>query len=138
MFSPMPAESPRRIASDPRAVDDVHSLLEGQLMRRIVSHRRGAVCGLALVFLIILGVTYARDDKDKAPPAREDAEFKAVFEKMSAEKPKIMQRHKEFLEGRYDLADRPARGVKMTRGKAVQEGPRAKLKEGATWEKLAD
>ena len=107
-------------------------------MRRVVSSRRGAVCGLGIVFLIVLGVGHARDDKDKEPPAKEDADFKALVAKMSGEKSKIMQRQKELLEERYDLANRAANGVKMTRGKAVQEGVRARLKEGVTWEKLGN
>ena len=38
---------------------------------------------------------------------------------------------------RYDLADRPAKGVTMSRGKPVQEGVRVKLAKGMTWDKLA-
>jgi len=38
---------------------------------------------------------------------------------------------------RYDLSDRPAKGVAMYRGKAVQEGVRIRLSKGMTWEKLA-
>ena len=56
---------------------------------------------------------------------------------MSAAKPAIMQRQKALLEERYDLSDRPARGVTMSRGKAVQEGVRVKLRGGLTWERLA-
>ena len=43
----------------------------------------------------------------------------------------------ELLKRRYDLENRPAKGVTMTRGKPVQEGVRVKLASGATWEKLA-
>jgi cytochrome c peroxidase len=64
-------------------------------------------------------------------------DFAAVMQKMVAEKPAIMQKAKQLLADRYDLADRPAKGVAMSRGKAVQEGPRTKLPQGITWEKLA-
>jgi cytochrome c peroxidase len=42
-----------------------------------------------------------------------------------------------LLEQRYDLTDRPASGVTMSRGKSVQEGVRVKLPSGTTWERLA-
>ena len=68
-------------------------------------------------------------------PAQED--FATVRTRMSAAKPALMQRQKTLLEERYDLSDRPARGVTMSRGKALQEGVRVKLRGGLTWEKLA-
>jgi cytochrome c peroxidase len=63
--------------------------------------------------------------------------FAAIMERMKAEKPKVMARQLELLNKRYDLSNRPAKGVTMTKGKAVQEGVRAKLPAGQTWEKLA-
>ena len=64
--------------------------------------------------------------------------FSAVMQRMKAEKAAIMKRQMALLEARYDLANRPAKGVTMTRGKAVQEGVRIKLPDGTTWDKLAD
>ena len=64
-------------------------------------------------------------------------DFASIMARMTAAKPAIMQRQKALLEERYDLSDRPAQGVTMSRGKAVQEGVRVKLRAGATWEKLA-
>ena len=43
-------------------------------------------------------------------------DFAKVVEKMSAEKPKIMERQKALLAERYDLSDKPAKGVTMSRG----------------------
>lgn len=57
--------------------------------------------------------------------------------KMKAEKPQVMKRQMDLLQERYDLADRPAKGISMSRGKAVQEGVRVKLPQGITWEQLA-
>src|SRR5207248_8798769 len=37
----------------------------------------------------------------------------------------------------YDLANHPAKGVTQSRGKAVQEGVRVRLRKGATWDQLA-
>src|SRR5262249_17798143 len=56
---------------------------------------------------------------------------------MEAEKPAIMKRQAKLLDERYDLADRPAAGVKMSRSKSVQDGGRAKLPAGVTWDALA-
>jgi len=42
-----------------------------------------------------------------------------------------------LLEQRYDLTDRPAGGVTMSRGKRLQEGVRVKLPGGVTWDQLA-
>jgi cytochrome c peroxidase len=56
---------------------------------------------------------------------------------MSAEKPGHMAAARAHLAERYDLADRSAAGVKMTRGKGVQDGVRVKLPAGVTWQQLA-
>ena len=42
-----------------------------------------------------------------------------------------------MLNQRYDLSNRPAKGVTMSGGKPVQEGVRVKLPTGTTWDKLA-
>jgi cytochrome c peroxidase len=57
--------------------------------------------------------------------------------RMKAAKPAIEKRQADLLGERYDLSDRPAAGVTMERGKALQEGIRVKLPEAMTWEKLA-
>jgi cytochrome c peroxidase len=56
---------------------------------------------------------------------------------MSAAKADVNARHQQLLEVRYDLSNRPAQGVTMSSGKAVQTGVRAKLKSGVTWEALS-
>lgn len=63
--------------------------------------------------------------------------FATILDRMKGEKPKIMARQMELLKMRYDLSDRPAKGVTMTKGKPVQEGVRVKLPKDLTWEKLA-
>jgi len=62
--------------------------------------------------------------------------FATIMERMKSEKPKVMARQMELLNKRYDLSNRPAKGVTMTRGKTVQEGVRVKPPSGQTWEKL--
>jgi len=68
-------------------------------------------------------------------PAVED--FSSLIKRLQAEKPKFAQRQQAMLAERYDLADRPAKGATMSRGKPVQDGVRVKLPSGMTWEKLA-
>ncbi|MBX7256074.1 MAG: cytochrome B6 [Candidatus Hydrogenedentes bacterium] len=63
--------------------------------------------------------------------------FDSVVKRMSEKKPEIEKAHKEFLESRYDLSDRPSATAKMSRGKPVQEGVRVKLPAGVTWNQLA-
>lgn len=65
-----------------------------------------------------------------------EEDFAKVMAKMKAAKPEIQKKHADLLEARYDLADKPA-DAKMTRGKPLQQGPRAKLPEGLSWAKLA-
>jgi cytochrome c peroxidase len=94
------------------------------------------VAGLVLA----LGTLFAQEAGKKSSsysPVVIQEDFATVMSRMSAAKPAIMQRQKALLEERYDLSDRPARGVTMSRGKAVQEGVRVKLRGGMTWERIA-
>ena len=63
--------------------------------------------------------------------------FEAIRSRMAAAKPGIMKRHMDLLERRYDLSNRPAPGVKMSGGKAVQQGVRVKLTGSTTWDQLS-
>lgn len=71
-----------------------------------------------------------------APPVTED--FPSVMERMQGAKPEIQERHLALLKERYDLSDNPSPDVKMSRGKPVQQGIRARLAQGSDWEKLAE
>jgi cytochrome c peroxidase len=78
-----------------------------------------------------------------APPAQSyapvvDTEtFDSVRRRMTSAKGGIEAKQKAHLDSRYDLGNKPIKGVTMFRGKAVQGGVRAKLPSGMTWEKLA-
>ncbi len=74
---------------------------------------------------------------DPATPSSSATAFAETMKKMSEARPGIMKASAQFLAERYDLSDRPAKGVTMSRGKAVQEGVRAKLPSGVTWDQLA-
>jgi cytochrome c peroxidase len=63
--------------------------------------------------------------------------FATTLARMKAAQPEIQKRQADLLAERYDLANRPAGGVTMSRGKAVQEGVRAKLAAGVNWDQLA-
>ena len=64
-------------------------------------------------------------------------DFITTMKRMSADKANVMKRQQTLLAERYDLASRPAKGAKMSRGKAVQAGVRARLAKGVTWDSLA-
>jgi cytochrome c peroxidase len=63
--------------------------------------------------------------------------FASIMTRMTAAKPDIEQRHKAMLEQRYDLTNRPAPGVTMSKGKVIQAGVRVRLAGGMTWHALA-
>jgi cytochrome c peroxidase len=81
-----------------------------------------------LIVLLLVPVSFM--------PVADDKPFAEVFKKMSANKEKLRRRQADLLADRYDLANRPAKGLAMTRGKAVQEGVRVRLPRDVTWEKL--
>ncbi len=69
-------------------------------------------------------------------PVAEEA-FRIVFARVTAAKADVMARQLALLNSRYDLSDRPAAGVTMSRGKPIQEGVRVKLPAGTTWDALS-
>ncbi|MFH0350991.1 MAG: cytochrome B6 [Chromatiales bacterium] len=97
--------------------------------------------------LVIVVMTFGVLGADRGSLAGEQASsyapvdikeaFADTMSRMKAAKGKVMQRQKDLLEERYDLAERPAEGVTMTRGKPIQEGVRVKLSEGMSWARLA-
>jgi cytochrome c peroxidase len=66
-----------------------------------------------------------------------DESFTELVNRLQNEKPQFAERQQKMLAERYDLSDRPAAGVTMSRGKPVQEGVRVKLPAGVTWDQLA-
>lgn len=63
--------------------------------------------------------------------------FATTMARMSDAKAGIMKRQMALLKERYDVGDRRAPGVAMSKGKPVQEGVRVRLPNGTTWERLA-
>jgi cytochrome c peroxidase len=114
-------------------------------MNRTSSRRSGRI-RTSTVVLLLLGsfsigcLTLAAADtppKNSYAPVVMTQPFDAVMKRMSDAKPAINQRQADLLAERYDLADKAAKGVTMSRGKAVQESVRAKLPADTTWDDLA-
>jgi cytochrome c peroxidase len=110
---------------------DSHQSTGGKMMTKSLL---AAAMGIALAGP---GAAWAGEPPNSYAPVVMKTDFKSVMAKMKADKPKVMARQKALLEERYDLADRPARGVTMSGGKAVQEGVRVKLPAGLSWDQLA-
>jgi len=64
--------------------------------------------------------------------------FETTLSRLKAAKQAVMDRQLALLDERYDLSDRPAAGVTMSRGGPIQTGVRVKLPAGiSTWSDLA-
>jgi cytochrome c peroxidase len=95
--------------------------------------------GILVTVFVALGVLRAEESTQKGTsylPVDLKEDFAVVMARMKAAKPEIMKRQMDLLKERYDLADRQAKDVTMSRGKPIQEGVRVKLPKGMTWEKL--
>jgi cytochrome c peroxidase len=101
-----------------------------------------AATGLMIIGIAIgtVGVRAQTGPKPDPPPSSYlpviEEDFGAVLTRMSGAKAAIMKRQMDLLGARYDLSDRPAAGVAMSRGKPLQDGVRVKLPAGATWDAL--
>src|ERR1017187_1647357 len=93
-----------------------------QTMKTTFHTTRWAV--LAAGLLISVSAVRSQDNS-KTPssymPVDIHESFSTIMNRMTAAKPEIMQRHMALLEQRYDLSNRPAPGVKMSGGKAIQQ-----------------
>ena len=90
--------------------------------------------------LIALGIVYAQESGKKPSsysPVVITEDFATIMSRMKAAKPEVMKRHMDLLNERYDLSNRSAAGVTMSRGKPIQEGVRVRLPKGMIWERLA-
>jgi len=109
------------------------------MVMKSVSNWLGALLGTVAMIVIVFGVLYAQDSNQKGTsysPVDIREPFAAIMARMKAAKSEVMNRQMDLLHERYDLANRPAKDVTMSRGKPVQGGIRARLPQGMTWEKL--
>ena len=110
---------------------------EGMRLKSKAIQAALATGGLLITLGILFGQEPAKKPSSYSPVVIQE-DFASVGARMSAAKPAIMQRQKALLDERYDLSRPSGQGVTMSRGKAVQEGVRVKLRAGTTWDRLAE
>lgn len=71
------------------------------------------------------------------PGGDQHYDFEAIRAQLIGMKPDVEARQVSLLADRYDLTDQPSADVRMTRGKPVQTGVRARLPAGQSWDSLA-
>jgi cytochrome c peroxidase len=107
--------------------------------RRTFASRMLAGSAIGVGSIALVG--YAQQATNQPPSSYSPVVAKEPFEqtmsRMSDAKAEIMKRQMDLLGQRYDLSDRPAQGVTMSRGRPVQEGVRVRLPKGITWQQLA-
>ena len=94
---------------------------------------------LLLLVLLVSPAAIAQQPAEKETsylPVAVKERSQSIQDRMQGAKPEVMKRQMDLLQARYDLSDRRAAGATMSRGKPSQEGVRAKLPEGTSWEKL--
>jgi cytochrome c peroxidase len=98
-----------------------------------MKHHPGLVWAAVACAVALWGVAaiFGQDD-----PLVKTEPIAQVIRRTQQEKPTFAKRHQDLLALRYDLANRAAAGVTMSRGKAVQDGVRVKLATGMTWDRL--
>jgi cytochrome c peroxidase len=92
----------------------------------------------ATVMLLGIGLADDQNPNSSYMPVVIKESFKTIMDRMVAQKPAIEAKHQALLAERYDLSDKRANDVTMSRGKPIQEGIRAKLAPGITWEQLSN
>lgn len=113
-------------------------------MTRMRSNLRHSCCKWAVIVIVAAAavVVGSRAALAAAPtdqtymPVVPTKSFDEVYKQDTADKAKVMADQKTLLEERYDLRDNPSNVQMSGNRKAVQQGVRAKLGSGKTWEKL--
>jgi cytochrome c peroxidase len=103
-------------------------------------NRRWQLWAISVSVFLLFAVVYAQESGKKTSsysPVVITEDFATIMTRMKAAKPEVMKRQMGLLNERYDLANRPAQGVAMSRGKPIQEGVRVRLPKDTSWEKLA-
>jgi cytochrome c peroxidase len=106
--------------------------------------QRLALLSLFLLLVLVFSLVAQRParSQDKKPPPTSympvvpHETFAATVKRMQAAKAGVTKQHNALLAERYDLGNRAAKAAKMSRGKAVQAGVRARLAKGLTWDAL--
>lgn len=109
-------------------------------MRNRIPTYAGPLLVVLTTVLIVLNQGFAQESGKKGSsyaPVVIKEDFATIMARMKTAKPDVMKRQMDFLNERYDLSDRPAKDVTMSRGKSIQEGVRVKLPKDIAWEKLS-
>jgi cytochrome c peroxidase len=93
---------------------------------------------VSLAAAISITAAHAQKPASSYAPVVPKETFEQVLKRMSASKADVVKSHLDLLAERYNLANRAAKGVTMSRGKEIQEGVRVLLPRGTTWESLAE
>ena len=101
------------------------------------SRRTVAVLATCLLVPIQHAMSEPASKASSYAPVVITEDFKDTVKRMGDAKPGIMKRQADLLADRYDLANRPAPGAAMSKGKPIQDGVRVKLPRGLSWEQLA-
>ena len=104
-------------------------------MRYYTRELRRIIIALILVGGAALAATTAKDNEPVPPPASLKG-FEDIRAWFVDHKAGFMAGQLRLLEERCDLSDRPSKDARMFRGKPVQEGVRARLRPGVTWDEL--
>jgi cytochrome c peroxidase len=81
------------------------------------------------------GFDFSRDALGSKKPMQT---FDQTMKQDVADKPKVMAAQRKLLEERYNLEPKLDPEAKMSRGKPLPVGPTARLKDGQTFDKLAE
>jgi cytochrome c peroxidase len=89
--------------------------------------------------LIGIGIVKADDLRGASSymPVDIKETFQSIMARYVAQKPTVEAAHNTLLSERYDLSNVPAPGPTQFRGKPLQDGVRARLPNGITWDALA-
>src|SRR5258708_7753314 len=99
--------------------------------------RKAAATAAVLLGVGALAGVVGAPTQQQVPPSKSSYQFPVAEEpfpqlsaRVTAAKAGVNARQLALLNSRYDLSDRPAAGVRMSRGKAIQEGVRVRLPAG--------
>jgi cytochrome c peroxidase len=98
------------------------------------------VCAGSVRLLAAPGAEFATADEGIVGTYRRavpNVDFESAKARDERDKPRVLERQRDLLKERYDLADKPS-DLPMSGGrKPVQEGVRVLLPKGISWERLA-
>ncbi len=93
---------------------------------------------IAFLFTAIALFSFAQQKRESSYSPVMEEPFAKVMARDKSQKKTVMQRQMDLLNERYDLTGKVTTEVTMSRGKPLPVGPTAKLKNGLSWEKLAE